>query len=701
MTAPLEVLARMALDAYDTSAAPVVADPAVSEALPDWGRQPTSRASVSRDADASYNSGMDANVYVDEAAGEVVVAFRGTEFTAFFDAAVALDFQEIAEANLDNDMLTFFGYYQDGGATLEAFFDTEGSLPDYLAETFDLDEEETDRIDRVVDALAVLGLSEGVGELAREGEQDLRNQAESAVRTVLEVAAANPGKEITLVGHSLGGALAAAVSGALGLPAVLLDPAPYAAEGLLDHAREKALAFLDGPFQALDTAALGWDVATAPEDLLADLTETHRLDGSFVPGLYLTADPGDLPEGMSTDRVIDLEAFQADPFYLHTPGLVALVLDSEARASEDRPSLETLSLALPSLIDQMDGGALVYPPTGDSEVFARALIVSEAFYALFADLLERTVEEVADYAPEGSGETQGAALERVLTDIALRALGEALAEERLDAPGTVAEIFGDPAGSDATDVLVGAFGVADDIAPGLGQDVIAPGGGAADTVRGSLDALDGDLLFDFDAEDRLIFEGASFGPEAVTLRPGGRSFVIDVDGDGTPEAGLGLGETVAADGIAVTAVAEGTELRLTPSEAGASVEEARGVARLYDAGLGRLADVDGLNFWIDRIEEGLEELELAAIFLESPEFEETVGEVEALEDEELVRALYDNILGREGDEDGVRFWTEALEEEGFGPDDLLLAFAESAENIADLPGIDRLVEVVEGLWDFA
>ncbi len=706
MTLSLEVAARMALDAYDSRArvndpaAPTVSDPDVTAAFPNWERQATDRANLARNADASYNSGLEANVYVDEAAEEVVVAFRGTEFSAYFDAVASLDFGLIRNANLDNDFLTFFGYYQDRGATLEDFFSETGDLPDYLAETFRLDEEEADLVDDVIDALAFLGLDQGVAALAREGEQDLRNQAESAVLTVMEVAAANPGKSITVVGHSLGGALAAAVAGALGLTAVLFDPAPYASEGLLDHARSKAEDFLAGPFQALDTDALGWDLGTAPEDHLADLTETHRLEGSFVPGLYLTASPLDLPQGASTDRVIDLGALHADAFVLHSPELIILVLDSEARATDTRPSLEVLSRALPSLIDQLDAGALVSPLDDDTASFLRALLVVDPFYTAFAELLETAIAEVADFAPEGADVPRVAELERLLIDIALRALGESLAAGEEATPPSVAEVFGDPAGGDGDDVIVGAFGVAETVRPGLGADLVALGSGAADTISGSLAELDGDTVFDFDASDRLVFEGVLFTEAAVTIRSGLRSFEVDADGDGAADAALGLRETIDPESLTVSQEGGDTVLSFAVSSAGASQEEAETVALLYEAGLGRLADDAGLNFWIDRVEEGLTELELSEIFLESQEFEELVGDPDTLEDGAFVDRLYDNILGREGDAEGVAFWTEALEDAEFDRDDLLLAFAESAENIADLPEVQRLVETVEGYWEF-
>ena len=249
-------------------------------------------------------------------------------------------------------------------------------------------------------------------------------------------------------------------------------------------------------------------------------------------------------------------------------------------------------------------------------------------------------------------------------------------------------------------MLIGAFGQAESYAPGTGRDLIATGGGAADEVRGSFEDLNLDTLFDFAPEDSILFTGESFGRGAVALTDGGRT--LQVSEGGAVAATIFLGQTADPDLITVTQEAGGTRLALAPTDDGISTEEARDVARIYEAGLGRIADTAGLNFWIDRREEGdLTEVELAATFLVSDEFAELVGaDPDSLDDGEFVARLYLNILGREGDADGRAFWEGRLEIEGFGRDDLLLSFAQSSENIADLPAVERLFEVEEGFWDF-
>jgi len=101
--------------------------------------------------------------------------------------------------------------------------------------------------------------------------------------------------------------------------------------------------------------------------------------------------------------------------------------------------------------------------------------------------------------------------------------------------------------------------------------------------------------------------------------------------------------------------------------------------RLYSAALGRVPDEDGLRFWADLLAEGaIAEEDLAPIFTRSEEFgARTAG----LDDTAFVSMLYEDVLGREADADGLAFWEDVLA----GPadrTDLVEWFAESPENVA-------------------
>ncbi|MEO1458423.1 MAG: DUF4214 domain-containing protein [Pseudomonadota bacterium] len=133
---------------------------------------------------------------------------------------------------------------------------------------------------------------------------------------------------------------------------------------------------------------------------------------------------------------------------------------------------------------------------------------------------------------------------------------------------------------------------------------------------------------------------------------------------------------------------------------GLTEPEAETVALLYEAAFGREADSAGLNFWIDAREDGLSEDDLAALFLASDEFAALFGPPESLGDEAYVETLYRNILGRDGEEAGIAFWTDALGD-GLSRETVLLDFAESVENRANNPEVETLAEITPGDWEFA
>jgi Domain of unknown function (DUF4214)/Domain of unknown function (DUF5666) len=112
------------------------------------------------------------------------------------------------------------------------------------------------------------------------------------------------------------------------------------------------------------------------------------------------------------------------------------------------------------------------------------------------------------------------------------------------------------------------------------------------------------------------------------------------------------------------------------SSAAANPEDARAVARLYSAAFDREPLPQGLNFWIDSLEQGKSLQQIASRFRRSPEFSKKYG---ALDDGAFVRQLFRNILGREGAEGGIAFWQSKLEA-GNSQALVLRQFSESPEN---------------------
>ena len=104
-----------------------------------------------------------------------------------------------------------------------------------------------------------------------------------------------------------------------------------------------------------------------------------------------------------------------------------------------------------------------------------------------------------------------------------------------------------------------------------------------------------------------------------------------------------------------------------------------GIARLYQAVLGRTPDAGGLTFWRGTLANGNTLGAMADAFAGSPEFLATYG---TLTNREFVRALYLNTLGREGDGGGLDFWTTVLVTGAMSRSNVVLGFSESAEHQA-------------------
>lgn len=110
------------------------------------------------------------------------------------------------------------------------------------------------------------------------------------------------------------------------------------------------------------------------------------------------------------------------------------------------------------------------------------------------------------------------------------------------------------------------------------------------------------------------------------------------------------------------------------------------VTRLYDAVFDRAPDEAGLRFWTAALQSGAGLDDVAELFVQSPEFRDTYGDVGQ---GEFVTLLYRNVLDREPDPEGQAFWTSALASGGADRDDVVLAFSESPENVARVGAVSQ------------
>lgn len=102
------------------------------------------------------------------------------------------------------------------------------------------------------------------------------------------------------------------------------------------------------------------------------------------------------------------------------------------------------------------------------------------------------------------------------------------------------------------------------------------------------------------------------------------------------------------------------------------------VDRLYSAYFLRGPDDSGFRFWAEQWGSGARDLPaISTFFADSDEFDALYGQ---LTDREFVELIYENVLGRPGEREGVEFWTDRLATDSRGA--VMLNFAESPEYVA-------------------
>jgi len=102
--------------------------------------------------------------------------------------------------------------------------------------------------------------------------------------------------------------------------------------------------------------------------------------------------------------------------------------------------------------------------------------------------------------------------------------------------------------------------------------------------------------------------------------------------------------------------------------------------RLYEALLGRAPDRDGISFWVAALDNNPNALEsVANAFLTSTEFVARAGNTAQMDNSTFVGMLYAQVLDRVPDAEGLAFWRAALDN-GSSRASLLLGFSESTEH---------------------
>lgn len=100
---------------------------------------------------------------------------------------------------------------------------------------------------------------------------------------------------------------------------------------------------------------------------------------------------------------------------------------------------------------------------------------------------------------------------------------------------------------------------------------------------------------------------------------------------------------------------------------------------LYEQVLGRLADPEGLTYWVKQINKGASLQDIAQAMAQSPEFLLRYG---TPSEEQLVEALYEAILKRLPDVQGLSHWVEALVVNDMTEGLLIVSLLQSTESQA-------------------
>ena len=101
--------------------------------------------------------------------------------------------------------------------------------------------------------------------------------------------------------------------------------------------------------------------------------------------------------------------------------------------------------------------------------------------------------------------------------------------------------------------------------------------------------------------------------------------------------------------------------------------------RLYNAAFGRFPDSEGLKYWINKYDSGIDTFrDISQSFIISEEFKLIYGN--NISNDKFVDKMYENILNREPDNEGFNYWTNQLNNGHENRSEVLIGFSESNEN---------------------
>jgi hypothetical protein len=113
--------------------------------------------------------------------------------------------------------------------------------------------------------------------------------------------------------------------------------------------------------------------------------------------------------------------------------------------------------------------------------------------------------------------------------------------------------------------------------------------------------------------------------------------------------------------------------------------------RIYKAAFDRIPDTGGLGYWIAQMDKGMDVVEVAARFIDSPEFRSLYGTNPS--NAEFLTTVYRNVLDRTPDDAGLAWWVNEMKTNPAKSWQKVLAdFSESTENQANVASL-----IVDGI----
>ena len=212
---------------------------------------------------------------------------------------------------------------------------------------------------------------------------------------------------------------------------------------------------------------------------------------------------------------------------------------------------------------------------------------------------------------------------------------------------------------------------------------------ASDVIRGDSD----DNVINARASDDQIFTGGGndqidggSGFDTVFLQGSQAQYTLSVSGGGIRIEDRGSGTTTTLQNVErldfgqEVAPFDRTGIALASYDGMAQLDTTSmmQLTELYIAYFNRAPDAVGLFFWGDRLANGTSLEEIAELFFDQPETRALYGNVDDMT--EFVGAVYQNVLGRAADTNGMSYWLDRLEAtDGPTPATFILALLAGAK----------------------